>query len=75
MYVIYYSNELVVSRLDFTSAMSSIVPSAQREVAVTVPRVAWEDIGGLEQVKKRLIEAVEWPLKHKGFIKICFVVQ
>ena len=35
-----------------------------REVFVEVPDVRWEDVGGLAQVKQRLIEAVEWPLQY-----------
>ena len=46
--------------------MGSIVPSAQREVHVSVPRVTWDDIGGLAEGKRVLIEAIEWPLRHRG---------
>jgi transitional endoplasmic reticulum ATPase len=35
-----------------------------REVLVQRPNVEWEDIGGLQQVKEELAEAIEWPLKH-----------
>nr|KAF6402554.1 spermatogenesis associated 5 [Rousettus aegyptiacus] len=44
--------------------MSDIRPSAMREVAVDVPNVSWSDIGGLENIKLKLKQAVEWPLKH-----------
>jgi transitional endoplasmic reticulum ATPase len=54
---------LEVTRDDFYNAFSSVEPSAMREVYVEVPRVNWSDIGGLETVKRELIEAVEWPLK------------
>jgi len=49
---------------DFLSALCEIEPSAIREVFVEVPDVKWADIGGLETIKARLIEAVEWPLKY-----------
>src|SRR3989338_1133964 len=39
-------------------------PSALREVFIETPNVKWEDIGGLEEIKQNLIEAVEWPLKN-----------
>lgn len=55
-----------MSSADFLHAMSSIVPSAQREVHVSVPRVTWDDIGGLSDVKRVLVEAIEWPLQHRG---------
>ena len=49
---------------DFEGALREVEPSAIREVFVEVPNVAWDDIGGLEEVKRELIESVEWPLKH-----------
>ena len=48
---------------DFTSAYKEITPTAMREVYIEVPTVHWNDIGGLEEVKQDLREAVEWPLK------------
>lgn len=55
---------LRVSMDHFRAAFGEIDPSAVREVFVEVPSVAWTDIGGLESVKRELIEAVEWPLRH-----------
>ncbi len=49
---------------DFKSALKEIEPSAMREVLVEVPKVTWNDVGGLEDVKREIIEAVEWPLKY-----------
>src|SRR5215204_4531739 len=40
------------------------MPSAMREVFLESPDVKWEDIGGLEGVKRELQEAVEWPLRY-----------
>ncbi len=56
--------ELEVTRGDFREAAKEIEPSALREVLVEIPTVVWDDIGGLENVKSDLIEAVEWPLNH-----------
>ncbi|XP_069903723.1 ATPase family gene 2 protein homolog A isoform X7 [Oryctolagus cuniculus] len=53
-----------ISLRDFLQAMNEIRPSAMREVAVDIPNVSWSDIGGLENVKLKLKQAVEWPLKH-----------
>jgi len=61
--------ELKVTRQDFLDALKDIQPSALREVYVEVPEVRWSDIGGLEDVKQQLREAVEWPLKHPEFFK------
>jgi transitional endoplasmic reticulum ATPase len=55
---------LVVTRDDFMEALKKVEPSAMREVLVEVPEVRWDDIGGLEDVKQELREAVEWPLKY-----------
>lgn len=48
---------------DFMEALREIEPSAMREVFVEIPKVTWDDVGGLEDVKREIIEAVEWPLK------------
>ncbi len=53
-----------VTKADFEYALKHVEPSAMREVLVEIPDVSWEDIGGLENVKKELTEAVEWPLKY-----------
>ncbi|XP_074197342.1 ATPase family gene 2 protein homolog A isoform X2 [Camelus bactrianus] len=53
-----------VTLKDFLQGMNDIRPSAMREVAIDVPNVTWSDIGGLENIKLKLKQAVEWPLKH-----------
>ena len=54
---------LRVTKDDFYAALKKIEPSALREVFVEVAEVHWEDIGGLEEAKRALIESVQWPLK------------
>ncbi|MFH1520087.1 MAG: CDC48 family AAA ATPase [Candidatus Micrarchaeota archaeon] len=54
---------IIVKRDDFLNAMHEIQPSALREVYVERPSVKWADIGGLNQIKKEIQEAVELPLK------------
>jgi transitional endoplasmic reticulum ATPase len=49
---------------DFLEALREVEPSAIREVFVEVPEVHWDDVGGLEDIKRELVEAVEWPLKY-----------
>ncbi len=49
---------------DFMNAYREITPTAMREVYIEVPVVHWDEIGGLEEVKQSLREAVEWPLKN-----------
>ncbi len=55
--------KLKVTRQDFLEAMKYIQPTLLREIYVEVPEVRWSDIGGLDEVKQILREAVEWPLK------------
>ena len=57
--------KLVVTKQDFENALRIVEPSAMREVLVEVPKVRWEDVGDLEEVKKTLREMVEWPLKYR----------
>lgn len=56
--------KIKVKRTDFEEALKHVEPSAMREVLVEVPDVSWEDIGGLDDIKKELTEAIEWPLKY-----------
>jgi transitional endoplasmic reticulum ATPase len=56
--------KIKVTMADFINALKEIIPSALREIHIEVPRVRWEDVGGLENVKQELREAVEWPLKY-----------
>uniref|UniRef100_A0AAX7V9B8 Vesicle-fusing ATPase n=1 Tax=Astatotilapia calliptera TaxID=8154 RepID=A0AAX7V9B8_ASTCA len=55
---------VTVTLQDLQWAMSVVKPSAMREVAIDVPKVRWSDVGGMEEVKLKLKQAVEWPLKH-----------
>ena len=56
--------KMIIQKSDFKEALKEIQPSALREVLVQVPDIKWDDIGGLENAKQELIEAVEWPLKY-----------
>jgi len=61
--------KLQVTKDDFDNGLKMVEPSAMREVLVEVPNVRWEDVGGLEEAKQELREAVEWPLKHPESFK------
>merc|ERR1712200_308278 len=63
-------NSLAVTMENFRFAMGKSTPSALRETVVEVPNVSWEDIGGLEGVKKELQELVQYPVEHpEKFLK------
>jgi len=56
--------ELKIKDEDFMKATNLIEPSAMREVMIEIPDIGWKDVGGLEDLKQELREAVEWPLKY-----------
>src|ERR671919_153417 len=58
-------NQIIVKMDDFMDVIKEMEPSAMREVFVEVPDIKWENIGGLNEVKQELREAVEWPLKYQ----------
>ena len=63
--------KLVITAQDFTDALKVVRPSAMREVLVETPNVDWNSVGGLDDVKRELKEAVEWPMKHpEGFKRL-----
>ena len=57
-------NKIKITNQDFDGALKEVHPSAMREVLVQKPNIEWKDIGGLDNVKEELKEAIEWPLKH-----------
>jgi len=61
--------KLRIEQKDFKEALKVVRPSALREVLVEIPNIKWSDVGGLEEVKQELIEAVEWPLKYPESFK------
>ncbi|PIY90367.1 MAG: AAA family ATPase [Nitrosopumilales archaeon CG_4_10_14_0_8_um_filter_34_8] len=59
-------DKLIVNNEDFQKALIEVTPSGMREVFIENPDVKWEEVGGLEDVKRELQEAVEWPMKYPG---------
>ncbi|XP_057729567.1 cell division cycle protein 48 homolog [Arachis stenosperma] len=57
-------NSMAVTNEHFQTALTSSNPSALRETVVEVPNVSWDDIGGLENVKRELQETVQYPVEH-----------
>jgi transitional endoplasmic reticulum ATPase len=57
-------DKLIVNGDDFQNAIREVTPSGMREVFIENPDVSWDEVGGLENVKRELQEAVEWPMKY-----------
>ncbi len=57
-------DQLKVTNDDFAEARKHVEPSAMREVLVEVPDITWKQVGGLDEVKQELKEAVEWPIRY-----------
>ena len=57
-------DRMIVNKKDFQGALNEVEPSAMREVLVELPKITWEDVGGLEDPKQQVKEAVEWPLSN-----------
>ncbi len=55
---------LEVTMADFLGALRDVEPSALREVFTEIPDVTWDQVGGMEEAKAALREAVEWPLRY-----------
>ncbi|MDY6769167.1 MAG: CDC48 family AAA ATPase [Candidatus Nanohaloarchaea archaeon] len=56
--------DLEVRKDDFEDALNVVEPSAMREFFVEIPDVTYDDVGGLDDTKKELVETIEWPLQH-----------
>lgn len=60
-----------VQEEDLRAGLARVRPSAMREVLIEVPNVRWADIGGQDDLKLALRQAVEWPLKHpESFVRM-----
>ncbi len=59
-------DKLIVNADDFKKALVEVTPSGMREVFIENPDVSWDKVGGLAEVKRELMEAVEWPMKFPG---------
>ncbi|KAJ2852400.1 hypothetical protein IWW36_000287 [Coemansia brasiliensis] len=54
---------------DFKAAMKKVVPSTKRGLGIDVAQTQWSDVGGLEEVKLKLKQCVEWPLTRANTMK------
>ncbi|MFX0168197.1 MAG: CDC48 family AAA ATPase [Candidatus Hodarchaeota archaeon] len=57
-------NQITVTADDFRLARQVVEPSALREIAIEIPQIHWNDVGGMEAAKQALREAVELPISR-----------
>lgn len=57
---------LLLTMEDWDYARSIVGPSITRGVTVEIPKVSWDDIGGYKELKRKIQQAVEWPIKHSA---------
>ena len=57
-------DKLIVNGDDYKKALMQVTPSGMREVYIENPDVQWADVGGLDDTKQELQEAIEWPMKY-----------
>jgi transitional endoplasmic reticulum ATPase len=62
--------DLKVNQVDFDKAIQSTPPSAMKELLIEIPKVSWEDIGGLDDVKRILIENIVYPITKRDVFRI-----
>ncbi|KAJ3217689.1 spermatogenesis associated protein 5 [Clydaea vesicula] len=62
-------SDLKLTSSDLKFGIKRVKPSALREIMLEVPKVFWEDIGGQHEVKQRLRETIEWPMKNPASFK------
>jgi transitional endoplasmic reticulum ATPase len=58
-----------VTDRDFKEALKQIEPSSLRDVTIEIPTTRWDEVGGLDRVKRSLQESVELPFKNPGIYK------
>ncbi|KAI5962603.1 AFG2 [Candida pseudojiufengensis] len=61
--------EIKVKLEDLDNALPEIRPSAMREIFLEMPKVHWSDIGGQDELKRKLIEVVQLPLEASESFK------
>ncbi len=60
---------LRVNNSNFLEALKEIEPSALREIFVEVPKITWDEVGGLDEVRDLLRESIIWPIKYSDLFE------
>ena len=60
-------DSITISNHNFIEAANGIEPSAIREIFIETPKVEWDEIGGLQDLKEILTKVVINPIKKNKF--------
>ena len=62
-------NAIQITFHDLKEGLKTVLPSTMKELAISIPHVSWNDIGGGASVKDALIQSIQWPIKHADAFK------
>lgn len=66
------SDGIVLGTEEFKDAIEGFTPASIRNVPLhTAGELGWEDVGGLNDIKKVLIETLQWPSKYPKLFSMC----
>ncbi len=58
------AEQLHIRMQDFLAALREIEPTATREFYTERSTVKWDDVGGLNEIKRSLVSIVDWPTRY-----------
>ncbi|KAI4898283.1 hypothetical protein NFI96_024407, partial [Prochilodus magdalenae] len=62
---------VTVTAADFTTALESLQEAHSQAIgAPKIPSVRWQDVGGLQQVKKEILDTIQLPLEHPELLSL-----
>ncbi|XP_047199281.1 peroxisome assembly factor 2 isoform X2 [Hippoglossus stenolepis] len=65
------SSGVTVLNQDFTCALETLQDAQSKAIgAPKIPNVRWEDVGGLQQVKKEILDTIQLPLQRPELLSL-----
>jgi AAA family ATPase len=65
------ASEAITSNSTLANSLARVKPLSLRQISLEVPRVRWDDIGGYDDVKRKLRESVSLPLERpESFVRL-----
>lgn len=63
------TEDVFITQADLMHGLAVTQPSLLRDTFVDLPETGWSDVGGMEEAKRMLHEAVLWPLAHPDGVR------